>query len=190
MKCIVCLGNPGKSYEKTRHNMGFLVADALISSWDLEGEKQKYNSLYVSTKRYNQDIHILKPQTYMNHSGHAVREFVKFYKCDASDLIIIYDDIDLDYGMIRYRAEGSAGTHNGLKSIIQELGSSNIARLRVGIGPVATPYSLKDFVLQSFTKDEWCSVSSITAACVNFFDTFFVNGDRDAMNQFNNKSFL
>ena len=106
------------------------------------------------------------------------------------ELIIIYDDIDLDYGMIRYRAEGSAGTHNGLKSIIQELGSSNIARLRVGIGPVATPYSLKDFVLQSFTKDEWCSVSSITAACVNFFDTFFVNGDRDAMNQFNNKSFL
>ena len=190
MKCIVCLGNPGKSYEKTRHNVGFLMADALVSAWGVTGVKEKFHSLYYSTHRYGHDIYILKPLTFMNNSGQSIREFVSFYKCDLADLIVVYDDIDLNYGVFRYRVDGNAGTHNGLRSIIHELGSSDIARLRIGIGPILPHYSLKDFVLQSFTKDEWASMVSIRSACVDFFDTFFSVGEVDAMNKFNNKSFL
>ena len=184
------MGNPGSQYENTRHNMGFIVADALMLAWDIVGETQKFHSSYALTKRFDHDVYLLKPLTYMNHSGRAVREFMSFYKCHPHDLLLLYDDIDLDFGTARYRSEGSAGTHNGVRSIIQEVGSSIIPRLRLGIGPVQAPYSLKDFVLKSFNEDELLLLDKFKGGCVQFVEAILNLGEKTAMNQFNNKSFL
>lgn len=189
MKCIVCLGNPGKKYHYTRHNIGFLVGDTLVQDWSITGEKQQFKSLCSSIKKYDQSIYILKPLTFMNLSGQAVVDFISFYKCKTEDLLVIYDDIDIDFGRIRYRSSGSPGTHNGLRSIVNLLGSDNVPRLRVGIGPKPNT-SLADFVLNSFTDKEQLSLSNITRGCVDFLDVLFTEGDVAAMNTFNNHSFL
>jgi PTH1 family peptidyl-tRNA hydrolase len=130
MKLIVGLGNPGKEYVETRHNLGFLIIDQLASKLEVELNKQKFNGLYYQTKEYI----LLKPQTYMNNSGECISAFINYFQISLDDLLVIYDDIALPLGKFRYRKQGSDGGHNGVKNIIEKLGKKNFQRLRVGIG--------------------------------------------------------
>jgi PTH1 family peptidyl-tRNA hydrolase len=130
MKLIVGLGNPGKEYVETRHNLGFLIIDQLANKLEVELNKQKFNGLYYQTKEYI----LFKPQTYMNNSGECVSAFMNYFQIPFDNLLVIYDDISLPLGNFRYRQQGSDGGHNGIKNIIEKLGKKNFQRLRVGIG--------------------------------------------------------
>ena len=129
MKIIVGLGNPGKEYILTRHNLGFLVIDQLVDKLGIELNKRKFNGLYYQTKEYI----LLKPQTYMNNSGECISAFMNYFQILSEDLLVIYDDIALPLGKFRYRSQGSDGGHNGVKNIIEKLGTNHFKRLRIGI---------------------------------------------------------
>jgi len=159
MKVICGLGNPGKEYQNTRHNVGFLTIDAFAKKMDFPEFEADGKSL-VSVKGTGKNkIMLVKPQTFMNLSGEAVRDVLSFYKVEPKDLLVIYDDVDLPLGTIRYREKGSAGTHNGMKSIVETLATIDFPRLRVGIesrGETApAQMDLHDFVLAPFLKDEF-----------------------------------
>ena len=134
MYLIVGLGNPEEKYSKTRHNMGFDVINKLAGKYDIQVTKNKFEGLYGTGTIEGERIVLLKPQTYMNLSGNSVVKFMNFYKLDLKDIIIIYDDFDIEEGTIRIRKNGSAGTHNGMKSVIGALGSEEFVRIRIGIG--------------------------------------------------------
>lgn len=134
MKLIVGLGNPGKAYENTRHNCGFKVIEQLEERLNVQCNQVKFKGLYTKTKYKGEDVILLKPQTYMNLSGEAVIEAMRFFKIELSDVIVIYDDLDTVVGKIRLRQQGSAGGHNGLKNIIAHVKSNTFDRIRVGIG--------------------------------------------------------
>lgn len=153
MKLVVGLGNPGSRYNFTRHNFGFLALDFYFKLHDLGWEpKPRYGAIYGRMG----DILFIKPQGYYNESGKAVREFMRFYKIPTSDVLVICDDFNLDFGKIRYRSRGSAGGNNGLKSIISELGLEDFPRLRLGTGDDALRHQMgdMDFVLSKFTPAE------------------------------------
>ena len=133
MYLIVGLGNPEENYTNTRHNAGFDVINELSKRNKIEVNRKKYNSLYGQGNIKGQKVILLKPQTYMNLSGMAVREFKQFFKIEDNNIIIIHDDIDIEKGVIKIRKTGGAGTHNGMKSVIQELGEKNFNRIRIGI---------------------------------------------------------
>jgi len=153
MYLIVGLGNPGREYEMTRHNIGFEVIDYIADKNSVKVKKLKFKGLYEKTSLYGEEVVLLKPQTYMNLSGESVRDFAGFYKIPPENIIIISDDINLDEGRIRIRKGGSAGGHNGLKSIIYQLNSDQFVRIRVGVGKKEHEnQDLADFVLSRFTK--------------------------------------
>lgn len=155
MKIVVGLGNYGDKYAYTFHNMGFLAIEALADKLGFKFKDKECDSLVAVGYRGGEKIVLAKPLTYMNLSGVAVKQLVKKYKADIStDLIVIYDDIDLPKGKLRVRAKGSAGTHNGMRNIIAELGSENFARVRIGIGPVPQFVPLVDYVLSEVPKAE------------------------------------
>lgn len=153
MKLIVGLGNPGKEYERTRHNVGFMVLDALADVFDVSINTQKFNGEYIKFKYKGEDIILLKPLTYMNNSGESVIQIMNFFKIDVEDLIVIYDDMDMPTGKLRLRQSGSAGGHNGMKSIIQHVGTQNFKRIRVGIDKHAL-IPVVDYVLGRFSKEQ------------------------------------
>ena len=134
MYIIAGLGNPGKKYENTRHNMGFIAIDLLADAYDIKVDKLKFKSLVGEGRIAGQRVLLMKPQTYMNLSGEALREAVNFYKIDPEELIVIYDDIDIPTGTFRIRKKGSAGTHNGMRSVVYQLQTDQFPRIRVGIG--------------------------------------------------------
>jgi len=134
MKVIVALGNPGKKYEKTRHNTGFLVMDKLLEELKITLDHEKFNSLYTIYKINEETVILCKPLTYMNNSGEAVKPLLNYFKATADDLIVVHDDLDLPVGKIRIRKSGSSGGQNGMKNIIELLNTSEIKRIRVGIG--------------------------------------------------------
>ncbi len=146
MIVIVGLGNPGKEYGRTYHNMGYMAVDAFADKYNLQFTKTKYNSMYAEGMVDGQKVVLLKPTTYMNNSGLAVAECVRKLKLPLNNLLVVYDDIDMPMGQIRLRSKGSAGTHNGMRNIVQCLGSDQFARLRIGIGR-DTRMDLKDYVL-------------------------------------------
>ena len=151
---IAGLGNPGAKYEMTRHNAGFLAIDLLAVKEDLKINKLKFHSLVGDIKIGDSKCLVMKPQTFMNNSGEAIGEAAKFYKIPPENVIVISDDISLDVGKIRIRRKGSAGGHNGLKSIIAHLGSENFTRIKVGVGKKPTAdYDLVDWVLGRFPKE-------------------------------------
>ncbi len=153
MKLIVGLGNPGKKYELTKHNMGFLAIDSLSNELNIDLKKIKFKSYYAETIISGEKVILVKPQTFMNLSGDCVREWVNFYKISSNDILVIYDDIDIEFAKIRLRKKGSAGTHNGMRDIIYKLGFDDFARLRLGIGRDRS-IPLKNEVLSNFTSDE------------------------------------
>ncbi len=155
MKVVFGLGNPDKEYEKTRHNVGFIMIDKLAERYGVEFNKKGYKAHYAEFNYKGEKVLFVKPQTYMNLSGESVLAVAKFYKLDVSDILIIYDDIDLPIGKIRFREKGSAGTHNGMRNIISLMHSTEIPRVRVGIDVERHPnFKLMDFVLQRFSSGE------------------------------------
>lgn len=162
MKIICGLGNPGKKYENTRHNIGFLFVDTYAEKYAFPAFQEKWNALVSEKIVGDKKILLMKPLTFMNKSGEALAKFAQFYKVDFKDIFVAYDDVDLPLGKLRFRDEGSAGTHNGMKSIITCLGSKNFPRLRFGVesrGEFAPEeMDLSAFVLASFKEEEWPKV--------------------------------
>lgn len=152
MKLIVGLGNPTKEYEGTRHNIGFMAIDALAEEYGIRVDTLKHKAMIGKGMIEGQKVILAKPVTYMNLSGEAVREITDYYKIPAEDVIVIFDDISLDVGMIRIRRKGSAGGHNGIKSIISHLGTMDFPRIKVGIGAKREGQDLADYVLGRFSK--------------------------------------
>lgn len=134
MKLIIGLGNPGKEYERTRHNAGFMVLDKLSQNLGISIDKSGYKGLYGKGRVNGEDIILLKPQTFMNLSGESVRAVMDYFKIKTEDIVVIFDDLDIEVGKVRIRTNGSAGGQNGMKSIIQHLGTQDFLRIRVGIG--------------------------------------------------------
>lgn len=152
---IVGLGNPGKKYEFTRHNAGFLFVDILCDKYDFSVNRLKFKALIGDVKINSHRCLVMKPQTMMNLSGDAVKEAADFYKIPPENIIVVFDDISLDVGKMRIRRSGSAGGHNGIKSIISRLSSDNFPRIKIGVGAKPHPdYDLADWVLSQFTKEE------------------------------------
>ena len=152
---IAGLGNPGKEYELSRHNAGFLCIDILANRENFKTDRLKFKSVYADTMINGHRCLVMRPQTYMNNSGEAIKEAATFYKIPPEKCIVIFDDIDIGLGALRVKRKGSAGTHNGVKSIIQHLGSDNFPRIKIGVGNKPHPdYDLKDFVLGTFSKQE------------------------------------
>ena len=151
---VVGLGNPGEQYRYTRHNMGFLTADLLADTWRVRMNKHKHKAEYGEATVQGKRIVLVKPQTYMNLSGEAVASLLRWYHVPLSQLIVIYDDIDLPLGRLRVRGNGSAGTHNGMRSVIQHLNSQDFPRIRVGIGKPPEGWDLADFVTSRLTSGE------------------------------------
>jgi PTH1 family peptidyl-tRNA hydrolase len=159
---IVGLGNPGKKYELSRHNMGYFVVQEFAHQhrWQLKEDSQ-FPAYVVKDRIQEKMVHLVLPTTYMNESGRAVKRYLDFYKLTPSGLIVIADDVALPYGDMRLRSKGSAGGHNGMKSIVAHIGTSDFARLRMGIGMKQDHRTLADYVLDNFTKEEMASLLGI-----------------------------
>ncbi|MEO8382417.1 MAG: aminoacyl-tRNA hydrolase, partial [Acidobacteriota bacterium] len=184
MKLIVGLGNPGPEYERTRHNVGWMVVEAFAKKFRIDVTRHEKNALTGSGRVAGGSVMVAKPLTYMNLSGDAVRLLMNAYLESNDELIVVYDDIDLPLGRLRIRPNGSAGTHNGMRSIVQTLGTEAIPRLRVGIG-AADGGSLRDYVLDAFAADEQPAVDRAIERSVEAL-LLFARGDlRRAMNEFN-----
>lgn len=154
MKIIVGLGNPDEKYKRTYHNLGFIAAEDAAIEFNAPFKKKGCRALIAETFYKGEKIIIAKPQTYMNLSGESVRELMSYYKANLSDLIVIYDDFDLPKGSVRIRKEGSAGTHNGMRNIVKELGSTQFARIRIGFNG-GQGMELIDYVLSGINKDDY-----------------------------------
>jgi len=152
---IVGLGNPGREYEKTRHNAGFRALDLLADQMGVKVDKLKYQGLYCQTTYKDKKLFLLKPQTYMNLSGRSVLQLSAYFNIPPQRIIVMFDDISLEPGRLRVRANGSAGGHNGIKSIIQEVGSQEFPRVKIGVGAKPHPaFELADWVLSTFSANE------------------------------------
>ena len=183
MKLIVGLGNPGPEYEKTRHNVGWQVVDAFARKFRIDVTKHEKNAMTGTGRVAGGSVMVAKPLTYMNLSGDAVRLLLNAYIETPADMIVVYDDIDLPLGKLRIRPNGSAGTHNGMRSIIGTIGSENFPRLRIGIGQGEG--KLRDYVLDAFSADEQPVVDKAIERAVDAL-LLFVRGDlKRAMNAFN-----
>ena len=176
MKLIVGLGNPGNEYVNTRHNMGFIVIDKILDELNLNFTKNKHKGVYVQTKIKGVDTIILKPLTYMNLSGDSIREVMNYFKITIDDILVIYDDMDTEVGSLRLRLSGSAGGHNGLKSIIANLGSDKFKRIRVGIGKDKN-IDIINYVLGKPKKEDMDKIDESTTkamkAAIDFVTTPF-----------------
>ncbi len=181
MKLIAGLGNVGEKYCFTRHNAGFMVLDkwAVLKGFSFKEERK----LKCFLARYD-DIIFIKPTTFMNLSGEAVRAVMDYYKIDTKDVLIIFDDISLDLGKIRFRANGSDGGHNGIKSIIQHLGTKDFDRLKIGIGPQPNIPS-EAYVLQNFTKEQLEQLRNVLNTSVDAVEFYLKNGIEKAQNRYN-----
>lgn len=180
MKIIAALGNPGEKYKYTRHNAGFLVADFLVQKYNLDLKfESKFNALFAK----NSDIMLVLPQTFMNLSGEAISAVINFYKLSASDLFVIYDDIALDLGRIRFRENGSDGGHNGVKSIISHIGSNEFDRLKFGIGPQL--YTSESYVLQNFPRESLECLKKALIGSSDAIDFYLKQGIKEAQNKYN-----
>lgn len=187
MKLIVGLGNPGSRYEYTRHNIGFLAVDEIAKTHGIKVNKIKFKGLWGQGTIAGEKVYLLKPQTYMNNSGESVREMVDYFHFDLQDVIIIVDDIDIDFGTVRIRKSGSAGTHNGLKSIIYHLQKDNFPRIKVGVGKKPPGWDLADFVLSGFSGDEGAVMEKCIERCRDIVEDLSAKGLDHAMNHYNGK---
>jgi PTH1 family peptidyl-tRNA hydrolase len=184
MKLIVGLGNPGPEYEDTRHNVGWRVVDAFAKKFRIETNRHEKSSLTGTGRVAGGSVVVAKPLTYMNLSGDAVRLLVNAYPESPTDLIVVFDDIDLPLGKLRIRPSGSAGTHNGMRSIVGELGTENFPRLRIGIGR-QDQGPLRDYVLDRFDPEEEPIVERAVSRAVDALVLFARGELKRAMNEFN-----
>ncbi len=183
MKIVVGLGNPGREYASTRHNLGFMVVDELAQRLSASDRRSRFQSILIETLHAGQKIALVKPQTYMNLSGSSVREVVRWYRTPLSDLLVVVDDIDLPFTAMRLRPGGGSGGHNGLKSIIAELGTEEFSRLRIGIGRGPGPATRQ--VLTRFNSEEERLLPDIISSAVECVLEWEQTGIISAMNRCN-----
>jgi peptidyl-tRNA hydrolase, PTH1 family len=185
MKLIVGLGNPGKQYENTRHNIGFDVIEELSRKFSIPLNQSKFKGLYGIGFYNGEKVVLLKPLTYMNLSGESIRAVIDFYQIDVCDIVVIYDDLDLPVGKIRLRQKGSAGGHNGIKSTIQHLGTQEFNRIRIGVDRPKNGMKVTDYVLGRFHEEEkgltMEAVKKSADACEAWLDKPFLQ----VMNEYN-----
>lgn len=186
LKLIVGLGNPGSPYEQTRHNVGFMVVDELARRFAAEVNRRKFNALAAEIADGPQKLLLLKPQQFMNRSGHSVAEAAGFYKIGAGDLLVVTDDLALEVGRLRLRAKGTAGGHNGLKDVIRALGTDEFARLRIGIGSRGSQAGA-DYVLSKFATDEKPLIEQAVKTAVEAVLCWVRQGAEAAMTRYNAK---
>ena len=185
MKLIAGLGNIGTKYTFTRHNAGFMLVDSIAINAGLSLKENAKLKCFITKFSYNnEDYLLIKPTTYMNLSGEALRAVVDYYKIDIKDVLIVYDDLSLELGKIRFRPNGSDGGHNGIKSVIQHLGTQNIARLKIGIGPQPSIPS-EVFVLQNFSNEELDKLKETLTIAKEGIVCYFTDGIQKAQNKFN-----
>ena len=185
MKIIVGLGNPGAKYAGTRHNVGFAVLDELAERHNIRIDTAKHKALIGKGIIDGEKVILAMPQTFMNLSGESVRAIMDFYKCTVEDLIVVYDDIDLDVGKLRIRQKGSAGGHNGMKNIIQHVGSQEFVRIIVGVGKKPDHMDLADYVLSRFGKEDLANIRESCGNACDAVETILADGTVAAMNKFN-----
>lgn len=185
MYLIVGLGNPEEEYGNTRHNMGFNTINKLANQYNIEINKKKFKGLYGTGIIENEKVILLKPQTYMNLSGESIREIVDFYKIKLEEIVVIYDDIDIDSGIVKIRKKGGPGTHNGMKSVIQHLGTENFTRIRVGIGSPENKNDLINYVIGAMPKEDQEKLDEATTFAKEALIELIKNGVDIAMNKFN-----
>lgn len=188
MFCIVGLGNPERKYENTRHNIGFDVIDAIAEKYSIAVRERGFRALFGKGAVEGQRVILLKPQTYMNLSGESVREITDYFKIDPEEeLIVISDDVSLEVGGIRIRKKGSAGGHNGLKNIIEHLGTEKFQRIRMGVGEKPKEWDLADYVLGRFSREDREKIDESIAEAVKALETMMTEGADAAMNKYNRK---
>jgi len=188
MKLIVGLGNPGREYAKTRHNVGFMVVDRLASVLGVTVASKMFKAQVGQGQINGEKIVLVKPQTYMNLSGEAVGALLNWYKLTVSDLLVIYDDLDLANGKLRLRPGGGSGGHKGMQSIIQTLGTDNFPRVRIGIGRPQEPgYATTDYVLGHFSNDEATVLEEVLGLAMDAVICAVREGIEQAMNLFNRR---
>lgn len=185
---IVGLGNPGENYARTRHNIGFRAVDCLAGQLGAKIDRAKFRGLYGQASFKGLKLILLKPQTFMNNSGLSVMDAARFYKLPAERVIVLFDDISLDVGRLRVRADGSAGGHNGIKSIIGGLNSQSFPRVKIGVGAKPHPdYELADWVLSSFTKDEEKLLAPVIEDAASAALELIENGVQAAASKYNGR---
>lgn len=188
MFIIAGLGNPGKEYEGTRHNVGFDVIDALADKYNISVNERKGRAFCGKGIIAGQKVLLVKPQTFMNLSGESIRSLVDFYKIDPEvEFLVIFDDVSLDVGQIRIRKKGSAGGHNGIKSIISHLGTQDFQRIKVGVGEKPKEYDLADYVLGHFSKADKEEMTEGYKQAIEAVELILADEIEDAMNRFNKK---
>ncbi|MCL2860648.1 MAG: aminoacyl-tRNA hydrolase [Oscillospiraceae bacterium] len=183
MYLIVGLGNPEPQYSNTKHNMGFDVINKISKKYDISVAKQKFQGLYGTGEIQNNKVILLKPQTYMNESGRSIVQAQNFFKVEIKDIIIIYDDVDISVGTIRIRENGSPNTHNGMKSVVQHLGTQEFSRIRVGIGQPNK--DIADYVLEQISKKERVELDYGIDKAVEAVEEILANGVASSMNKYN-----
>ena len=188
MYLVVGLGNPGKQYEATRHNMGFDTIDVLVERHKIPQGGVKFNAMYGKSIIGGEKAILMKPLSYMNLSGGPIREMANYFKIDPeTEMIVVYDDIDLDPGQLRIRKKGSAGGHNGIKHIIQQLGTQNFVRIKVGVGAKPKGWDLADHVLGRFDKDDRALVEEAQERACKAVELILTDSVDAAMNEYNRK---
>jgi PTH1 family peptidyl-tRNA hydrolase len=186
MKVVVGLGNPGREYARTRHNIGFMTLDRLRQALTNPTERNRFKSQIVEGSYGGEKVVLVAPQTYMNLSGHAVREVRSWYHLPIEDLIVVYDDMDLPFGTLRMRESGSAGGHNGMQSIIEQLGTNEVTRLRVGIGRSRS--GAVSHVLSRFSPEEEAALPDLIQRAADAVVSWKKHGVIAAMNEVNRKA--
>ncbi|MBQ1274618.1 MAG: aminoacyl-tRNA hydrolase [Cellulosilyticum sp.] len=187
MKLIVGLGNPGMQYAATRHNIGFEVIDSIAETYNISVMKNKYKALIGDGTIGGEKVILMKPQTYMNLSGEAVKACMDFHKISNEDLIVIYDDISLEVGQLRLRKSGSAGGHNGIKNIIAQLGTQEFPRIKFGVGEKPAGWDLANYVLGRFSEEDMKIIGPRVGDAVKATEMIVRDGVEKAMNNYNNK---
>ncbi len=187
MKLVVGLGNPGKEYENTRHNIGFYMIDQYLASKGFTQYKTKFNGLYFDMMIKNEKVIFLKPQSYMNLSGEVVRKYIDFYQIQLQDILVISDDLDLNIGNFKLKEKGSSGGHNGLKNIELHLGNQNYKRLKIGIAN-DKHMDTKDYVLGRFDHKELEIYDQLSKLITQILDEYFIESFDRLMSKYNQKN--
>lgn len=185
MKCIIGLGNPGKKYENTRHNIGFMAIDDLVESTGIDLVSKKFKSEYGAGYINGERVMLVKPLTFMNLSGEAVRPLLDYYKIDVEDILVLYDDLDIPLGHLRLRQKGSGGGHNGIKSINQHLGTEKYKRIRMGIDRPEPGVPVVNYVLGKFPKADAAVLKKVTEKTGEACTEFLTKDFQDVMTKFN-----
>lgn len=188
MYLVVGLGNPEPEYSQTRHNMGFDVINKLSEKYDIKVEKKGFDALYGSGIIENEKVILCKPQTYMNLSGNSIIQFINYYKVDISNVIIIYDDIDIEPGIVKIRKKGGAGSHNGMKSVVESLQTTDFPHIRIGTGKPLIKADLINYVIGKVSKEEYEVLTLGINTGVEAIEEIIKNGVDKAMNIINAKT--